>query len=182
MTPLLVHFDKKLSSMETDLKKIKIQSAFVICFAVAAAAPSSKAHAQNYKCKGADGKIEYSDRPCDTNKESLSQPRAPGAVVSAPTVAATVKLDALFTDYEPRLCEREKLATEVDLAQRSGALKSAEAVWKPKQERLSFLNDTLIEFQDKAGRITQGTGSDSKEMMAVRKFQRKLKECGDIKK
>jgi hypothetical protein len=93
-----------------------------------------------------------------------------------------VKLESLFADYEPRLCERETLATEIDIAQRSGVLKSAETVWKPKQERLSFLNDTLIEFQDKAGKITQGTGSDSHEMMAVRKFQRKLKECGTVKK
>ena len=164
------------------MKKFKIPTAIVVCLAAAATALSFTANAQNYKCKGADGKIEYSDRPCDTNKESLNQPRAPGGVVSVPATALIVKLENLFIDYEPRLCEREKLATEVDMAQRSGALKSAEAVWKPKQERLSFLNDTLIEFQDKAGRITQGTGSDSKEMMAVRKFQRKLKECGDIKK
>ncbi len=164
------------------MKKIKMRSAIAICFAAAAVAVPFTATAQNYKCKGSDGKIEYSDRPCDTNKESLNQPRTPGGVVSAPTVSPIAKLESLFADYEPRLCEREKLATEVDMAQRSGALKSTEAVWTPKQERLSFLNDTLIEFQDKAGRITQGTGSDSKEMMAVRKFQRKLKECGDIKK
>ena len=164
------------------MNKIKIRFAMAVCFAAAAVAVSFSATAQNYKCKGSDGKIEYSDRPCDTNKESLNQPRSPGGVVSAPPVSLIVKLESLFTDYEPRLCEREKLATEVDIAQRSGELKSAEVVWKPKQERLSFLNDTLIEFQDKAGRITQGTGSDSKEMMAVRKFQRKLKECGDIKK
>ena len=163
------------------MKRIKIQRVIVFYFASAAIAASFNATAENYKCKGADGKIEYSDRPCDTNKESLNQPRSSGGVISAPTVAPMVKLEGLFTDYEPRLCEREKLATEVDIAQRSGVLKSSEAVWKPKQERLSFLNDTLIEFQDKAGRITQGTGSDSREMMAVRKFQRKLKECGDIK-
>jgi len=164
------------------MKRINIQPVIGLFFAVVAMVAASTATAQNYKCKGSDGKIEYSDRPCDANKESLNQPRAPGGVVTAPGVAPMVKLEGLFTDYEPRLCEREKLATEVDMAQRSGALKSAEAVWKPKQERLSFLNDTLIEFQGKAGRITQGTGSDSREMMAVRKFQRKLKECGDIKK
>ena len=164
------------------MKRIKIQPLIVVCFAVMFLGASSTATAENYKCKGSDGKIEYSDRPCDTNKESLNQPRAPGGVVTVPGVAPLVKLEGLFTDYEPQLCEREKLATEIDLAQRSGVLKSAEALWKPKQERLSFLNDTLIEFQDKAGRLTQGTGSDSREMMAVRKFQRKLKECGDIKK
>ena len=141
----------------------------------------SAAMAANYKCKGADGKIEYSDRPCDTNKESLSQNRSAGAV-STPTISPLTRLETLFTDYEPRLCERETLATEVDAAQRSGELKKAEAIWKPKQERLSFLNDTLIEFQEKAGKVTKGTASDSTEMMAVRKFQRKLKGCGDAKK
>ena len=137
--------------------------------------------AANYKCKGTDGKIEYSDRPCDNSKESLSQPRGPG-VVSTPTVASMTRLETLFADYEPRLCERETLATEVDMAQRSGELKKADAIWKPKQERLNFLNDTLIEFQEKAGKVTKGTASDSTEMMAVRKFQSKLKDCGTVKK
>ena len=139
------------------------------------------AMATNYKCKGTDGKIEYSDRPCDNNKESLSQPRGPG-VVSTPAVASMTRLETLFTDYEPRLCEREILATEVDIAQRSGELKKADAIWKPKQERLNFLNDTLIEFQEKAGKVTKGTASDSTEMMAVRKFQSKLKDCSTVKK
>ncbi len=142
----------------------------------------SAAMAANYKCKGADGKIEYSDRPCDTGKESLTQPRSAGGVVSTPTIAPMARLESLFTDYELRLCEREKLATEIDIAQRSGELKKAEATWKPKQDRLSLLNDTLIEFQDQAGKVTRGTASDSTEMMAVRKFQRKLKDCGAPKK
>lgn len=143
---------------------------------------SSLVAAQNYKCKSADGKIEYSDRPCDTSKELLSKPRSAGGVTSTPTIAPMVQLDTLFTDFEPRLCEREKLASEVDMAQRSGALRAAEAIWKPKQERLNFLNDTLIEFQEKAGKVTRGKASDSAEMMAVRKFQSKLKDCGLAKK
>jgi hypothetical protein len=93
-----------------------------------------------------------------------------------------VKLDALFTDFEPRLCERETLASEIDIAQRSGELRKSEAVWKPKQDRLNLLNDNLIEFQEKAGKITKGSASDSPEMMAVRKFQRKLKDCSSPKK
>ena len=151
--------------------------ALAMCLAM-----QSSAMADNYKCKGADGKIEYSDRPCDTSKESLSQPRSAGGVVPAPTIAPMARLDALFADYEPRLCERETLATEVDIAQRSGDLKQTEAIWKPKQERLNLLNDTLIEFQDKAAKVTRGTASDSAEMMAVRKFQRKLKDCAPLKK
>ena len=138
--------------------------------------------ADNYKCKGADGKIEYSDRPCDTSKESLTPQRSTGGVVSAPTVAPMARLETLFADFEPRLCEREILATEVDMAQRNGTLKTSEATWKPKQERLNLLNDTLIEFQEKAGKVTKGTASDSAEMMAVRRFQRKLKDCGSPKK
>ena len=161
-----------------------LRTRYVVCCSAIAVllAIQSNAMADNYKCKGTDGKIEYSDRPCDTSKESLSQPRSAGGVVSAPAIAPMVRLESMFTAYEPRLCEREKLATEVDMAQRSGQLKTAEAIWKPKQERLNLLNDTLIEFQDKAGKVTKGTASDSAEMMAVRKFQRKLKDCGLPKK
>ena len=140
------------------------------------------AMAANYKCKGADGKIEYSDRPCESTKESLNQPRSAAGVVSAPTVAPMIRLEGLFADYEPRLCEREQLASEIDMALRSGELKKAEAAWKPKQERLNTLNDNLIEFQEKAGKVTKGTASDSPEMMAVRKFQSKLKACNQPKK
>ena len=145
-------------------------------------AMQSTVMAQNYKCKGTDGKIEYSDRPCDNSKEVLSKPRSATGTISSPGVVPMMLLETLFADYEPRLCEREKLATDVDMAQRSGELKTAEAVWKPKQERLNFLNDTLVEFQEKAGKVTKGTASDSPEMMVVRKFQRKLKDCGQIKK
>ena len=92
------------------------------------------------------------------------------------------RLETLFADYEPRLCERERLASEIDMAQRSGELKHADARWKLRQERLSALNDNLIEFQDKAGKVTKGSASDSPEMMSVRNFQRKLKSCGVLKK
>lgn len=162
----------------------KIRSGSLIGFFALAIllAMQTGAMAESYKCKGADGRIEYSDRSCDTSKESLSQPRAGAGVVSAPAVAPMKKLEALFADYEMRLCERERLANEIDLAQRSGELKTAEARWKLRQERLSFLNDTLIEFQEKAAKVTKGAVSDSVEMMAVRNFQRKLKTCGVIKK
>jgi hypothetical protein len=138
--------------------------------------------AASYKCKGTDGKIEYSDRPCDTSKEEVSAPKAAGGVVSTPTIAPMRRLETLFADYEPRLCERERLANEIDMAQRTGELKQADARWKLRQERLSALNDNLIEFQDKAAKVTKGSASDSPEMMAVRNFQRKLKTCGVLKK
>ena len=158
-------------------------SSFIGLFALAIMlAMQTGAMAENYKCKSSDGRIEYSDRPCDTSKESLSQPRAGAGVVSAPTIAPLKRLEALFADYDFRLCERERLASEIEVAQRSGELKTAEARWKLRQERLTFLNDTLIEFQEKAAKITKGSVSDSVEMMAVRNFQRKLKTCGVIKK
>ena len=142
----------------------------------------STANAQNYKCKGADGKIEYSDRACDTDKESLSKPAPVKGVTTAPAIASMKQLETLLADYEPRLCERERLAGEVDIAQRSGELKKAEALWKLRVERLNLLNDNLIEFQNKASKVTKGTASDSPEMMAVRNFQRKLKGCAGVKK
>ena len=75
---------------------------------------------------------------------------------------------------------------EMDAAYRSGEVKKMEELWKPKQDRLNFLNDTLIEFQAKAGKITQAAGNDSEESAELRKFQRKLKACnkgkpGDVK-
>ena len=156
---------------------------FIGLFALATLlAMQTGAMAENYKCKGSDGRIEYSDRPCDTSKESLSQPRAGAGVVSTPALAPMKRLETLFADYEMRLCERERLASEIEVAQRSGELKTAEGRWKLRQERLTFLNDTQIEFQEKAAKITKGAVSDSVEMMAVRNFQRKLKSCGIIKK
>lgn len=145
-------------------------------------AMQSTANAQNYKCKGSDGKIEYRDRACETDKESLSKPRATAGVSTAPAIASMKQLETLLADYEQRLCERERLATEVDIAQRSGELKKAESLWKLRQERLNLLNDNLIEFQSKASKVTKGTASDSPEMMAVRNFQRKLKGCAVVKK
>ncbi len=145
-------------------------------------AMQSIANAQNYKCKGADGKIEYRDRACEADKESLTKPAATTGVTTAPAIAAMKQLETLLADYEPRLCERERLAAEVDIAQRSGELKKAESLWKLRQERLNILNDNLIEFQSKASKVTKGTASDSPEMMTVRNFQRKLKGCAVLKK
>ena len=163
------------------MKNISIVSAIGFSALAAFLASPPTAAAESYKCKGADGKIEYSGWPCDTSKESLSRPKSDGGI-SALTIAPMKRLDTLFADYEQRLCERERLATDVDVAQRSGELKKSEALWKLRQERLSQLNDTLIEFQDKAGKVTKGSASDSPEMMAVRNFQRKLKGCGNVKK
>ena len=163
------------------MKNISIVSAIGFSALAAFLSLSLTAAAESYKCKGADGKIEYSGWPCDISKESLSRPKSDGGI-SAPTIAPMKRLDTLFADYEQRLCERERLATDVDVAQRSGELKKSEALWKLRQERLSQLNDTLIEFQDKASKVTKGSASDAPEMMAVRNFQRKLKGCGNVKK
>ena len=143
---------------------------------VALAGVSDQAFAQSYKCKGADGKIEYSDRPCAADKDVLSKPTATG-ITSKPVVSGMQQLQSLFMEYEERLCEREGLSIEMDAAYRSGEVKKSEALWKPKQDRLNLLNDTLIEFQSKAGKVTQVAGNDSGESAELRKFQRKLKTC-----
>jgi hypothetical protein len=152
-----------------------VYCAVAICFAL-----PSTARAESYKCKGADGKIEYSDRACDTSKESLT--KAKSGAVSTPTSEPMKQLETLLADYEPRLCERERLASEIDVAQRSGDLKATPGRYALRLERLNLLNDTQIEFQEKARKITKGMVTDSPEMMSVRNFQRKLKSCGILKK
>ena len=137
------------------------------------------AAAQSYKCQGVDGKIEYSDRPCADGKQVLTDPTKKGASFK-PLVAPMERLKTLFADYEERLCEREKLATEIDVANRSGAMKQAPDDWKAKQEHLSQLNDTQIEFQDKASKITQPEGPESEVSKELRRFRTKLRDCGKL--
>ena len=161
------------------LNSVNLAFSVSVLTIVFAFAPASAA---SFKCKGADGKIEYSDRPCEGGKESLNKPAPVAGVVPANDGAAITRLEALFKDFEPRLCEREVLANEIDLAQRSGELTASPEKWKSRQEKLSDLNDELITFQEKAAKLTKGTASDSPEMMAVRKFQSKLKNCKVAKK
>lgn len=130
-----------------------------------------------FKCQGADGKIEYSDRPCDTNKNTLDKPNANTGVQTRAIGNPMAQLEKLFTDYEPRLCEREKLATELDVANRSGEMNKAKDAWRPKQDKLIELNDVMVDFQLRASRITKAAGNDSPETAAMRKFQVNLKTC-----
>jgi len=153
-----------------------------IAIAFPLASLSHSVSAQSYKCKGADGKIEYSDRPCTPDKDVLAKPQATSSVSSKPVTSPMQQLQTLFTDYEERLCEREKLSMELDKANRNGDTVKAKDVWKPKQERLYFLNDTLIEFQDKAGKVVKVAGTDSEESAALRKYQRRLKDCDKNKR
>ena len=148
-----------------------------VAIAIPLATLSHSVFAQSYKCKGADGKIEYSDRPCTPDKDVLAKPQATSSVSSKPATSPMQQLQTLFTDYEERLCEREKLSIELDKANRNGDSVKEKDVWKPKQERLNFLNDTLIEFQDKAGKVIKVAGTDSEESAALRKYQRRLKDC-----
>lgn len=148
-----------------------------VAIAIPLASLSHSVFAQSYKCKGADGKIEYSDRPCTPDKDVLAKPQATNSVSSKPVTSPMQQLQTLFTDYEERLCEREKLSMELDKANRNGDSVKAKDVWKPKQERLYFLNDTLIEFQDKAGKVVKVAGTDSEESASLRKYQRRLKDC-----
>ncbi|MBL8510975.1 MAG: DUF4124 domain-containing protein [Betaproteobacteria bacterium] len=140
---------------------------------------SLMAVAQSYKCQTADGKIEFSDRPCDTNAKSLTKPKADEAAAK-PVAKVMDKLVAVFAEFEPRLCEREKLAAEVQMAHRSGEIKKAPEQWKAKQNQLSDLNDALVEFQEKASKLIAQAGNDSDESRALRKFQAKLKDCSKL--
>jgi Domain of unknown function (DUF4124) len=130
------------------------------------------AHA-NYKCKAADGKIEYSDRPC-------GEPFATTTTAPVKTSASLERLTTLISTYDAKLCEREKLATEVDRAVRAGVAVGPE--WKAKQVTLRDLNDEMVAFQDKAGKLARAAGPDSAEAQTLRKFQLKLKECAKLKK
>ena len=134
------------------------------------------AHAA-FKCQGADGKIEYSDRPCDTNKNTLDKPNANKGVQSRAIGNPMAQLEKLFGDYEPRLCEREKLAAEIDRANHSGAMSKDPAAWRPRQDKLIEINEVMIDFQTRASKITKAAGNDSAETAALRKFQANLKTC-----
>jgi hypothetical protein len=149
-----------------------------LSFAIPVALLLSAGHAHAaFKCQGADGKIEYSDRPCDTTKNTLDKPNANKGVLSRPIGNPMEQLQKLFGDYEPRLCERELLAAELDRANRSGELTKSPAAWRPKQDKLIELNEVMVDFQLRAGKITKAAGNDSAETAALRKFQAGLKTC-----
>lgn len=133
--------------------------------------------AASHKCRGADGKIEYRDQPCNTAHPASPSKEKPEVIAKAPAAPAD-KFGALFDDYESRLCERERLASEVDRAARSG--KSQAADFKVKEDRLRDLNEDLIQFQSKLAKLTTGKAFESQEMMNVRQFQAKVRKCGKL--
>jgi hypothetical protein len=133
---------------------------------------TSPAHA-NFKCKNAEGKVEYSDRPC-------GEPFAAATAAPSKPSASLDRLNTLISTYDAKLCEREKLASEVDRASRAGIASGPE--WKAKQTTLRDLNDELVAFQDKAGKLARAAGPESPEAQTLRKFQLKLKECSKLKK
>ena len=140
---------------------------------------AQSAFAQNYKCKSANGRIEYSDIPCASNTDELSKPRG-AATTSKPLAVPMQQLEKLIKEYEKRLCEREQVATEIDIANRAGEISKNAAAWRARQDHLSNLNESLVEFQGKASKITRPTGNDSAESAALRKFQAGLKDCAKI--
>jgi hypothetical protein len=137
---------------------------------------SGNAIAENHKCKGADGKIEYSDRPCVAEK--LASPTSSAASGDKPVSPAIEKLTLLFAEYEERLCQRERLSNETDRAARNSTLHTAG--WAVKEAKLRDLNEDLVQFQSKASKFTSGKASDSEETMAVRQFQIKVRKCGKL--
>jgi hypothetical protein len=144
---------------------------------VSLAGISESAHANAFKCQAADGRVEYSDRPCETTKSTLDTPKKNGSITSRPTVKPMEQLEKLFAEFEPALCERERLSAEIDRANRTGVFKADSPEWKPKQDRMYFLNDERVKFSTRAGKITEPTGRDSLERAAVMKFQMMLKNC-----
>jgi hypothetical protein len=137
---------------------------------------SGNAFAENHKCKGADGKIEYSDRPCVAEKSASSTSST--ASGDKPVSPSIEKLNLLFAEYEERLCERERLANETDRAARNATLHLP--AWAAKEAKLRDLNEDLVQFQTKVSKFTSGKASDSEETMAVRQFQIKVRKCGKL--
>ena len=142
--------------------------------------PAISAHAA-FKCLGADGRVEYSDRPCEPAKSTLAKPRTTSASTSDVPLNPMAQLEKLFFDFSPRLCEREKLTDELATASRSGEIAKFPAAWRVKQDRQTELNEVRINFQQRAGKITATAGSDSKESIALRRFQQSLKNCDPTK-
>lgn len=136
----------------------------------------SPAWAASYKCKSADGKIEYSDSPCATDKQNLNKPVE--AATKAP-LTAMERLTLLMKEYEEPLCEREKLALEME--KHRNITPAERATLKPKYDRLTELAETQLTFQKQASKITQSTGAHSAESTALRKFQSKIKQCPGMK-
>ena len=157
------------------MRTSKIILAFTFLAIIVSILNSSNAVAENHKCKGADGKIEYSDRPCVTEKSASSTSSAASEKTLSPAIE---KLNLLFAEYEERLCERERLSNETDRAARNGTLQTAG--WAAKETKLRDLNEDLVQFQTKASKFTSGKTSDSEETMAVRQFQIKVRKCGKL--
>lgn len=136
---------------------------------------SSNAAAESHKCKGSDGKIEYSDRPCVVEKSASTATALSGDKPLSPSIE---KLNLLFAEYEERLCQRERLSNETDRAARNATLHLP--AWAAKEAKLRDLNEDLVQFQTKASKFTSGKASDSEETMAVRQFQIKIRKCGKL--
>jgi len=147
---------------------------FLFALLIVAYIPSANAA---YKCQGADGKVEYSDRPCEVTKSTLDQPKTSTGEVTRKVGNPMVQLEKIFVDYFVRLCEREKLATEMSEAGRRGEIAKQPAAWKTKQDRLIELNEVLVDFQQRTSVITKAAGGDSKEMSALRKYQLGFRDC-----
>ena len=152
------------------------QRVWLVMIAAVCAAQIGQAEAA-FKCQGPDGKVEYSDRACETSKNTLDKPKTNTGVQSRAIGNPMEQLEKLFADYEARLCEREKLEMELDTARRAGEVAKQPAAWKARQDRQTELNDILVDFQMRAGKITKPAGNDSKETAALRKYQLSLKKC-----
>lgn len=160
----------KVASLTTKLLLASVVSAVGLAFL------SPAAHAA-YKCQSPEGRVEYSDRPCESSKTTLDTPQKNANVTSRPLVRPMEQLNKLLAEFEPAMCERERLAIEVDRANRAGNLRSNAEEWKSKEARLMELNDLRITFQIRARKIIDLAGRDSPESIALQKFNLTLKNC-----
>lgn len=143
---------------------------FIVTVLALSALPSA---ATSFKCKTADGKIEYSDSPCASDKQNLNKKVTETA--AKPEPAPMERLTTLMKAFEEPLCEREKLALE--LGQQSRLTPVQRTALKPKFDRLAELNETQVDFQRQARKITEATGAQSPESTALRRFQSRVKQC-----
>jgi hypothetical protein len=132
----------------------------------------------SHKCTGADGKVEYRDQPCGHVVAATTAKADSTKAAPAEGIAPTDKYAALFSEFETKLCDRERLASEVDRAARSGKPQGPD--FKTKEDKLRELNDELVQFQGRLSRLTAGKAFESQEMVNVRQFQAKVRKCGKL--
>lgn len=93
--------------------------ATAVAFAGACALAAAVAHAQVYKCVGADGKTVYADTPCGSGSAPMRLPEEPTRSSASPTACAQLKDEVDRLDAEAaRNAARGRKETAAAAAQR----------------------------------------------------------------